>query len=336
MRWVGVLALVMAAGFAGPAYAHDRNLSGVRLRQLADALVVTVDTHRAELGEGDPLQAIADRLRLRINGAPYRPARPVLGKSPEKTGVVWEDRVPIQAHSVSIEGTLYPENPNSRLAVVFYDRGVALRGAMLGPDRNRWEYQRISGSISPPRGIANGLRWAGELLTSSRLLWIVIGLMALANSAGSVWRFAAGMFGGFAAAGTWVLATGTGMGRSGAEASLAIISVLLAGRLFLDRPNRPAMVGPVLLSDGFAVGLIQCLALPMSNRGATPDPLFLLTWSISLAVAASGFHAAARILFHRVGLCGVRAPLPLRRMAAGTLVALAVSFAALSSMPGRP
>lgn len=333
MRRVVVLLLFVFWCCVHTAQAHDRNLSGLRIQLEDDAVVILVDTHRSMLGEGEPKRAVGNRLRLILDGKPYVPVAPVVGVSQETDGVVWEDRVPHPVRSLEVVGTLYPENPKARLAVVVYDRDVAVRGAMLGPTLARWSFgkQPITGKSRLERldGAVRSLRerWSGY-----RNPWL--SLLALAILAGVGFRprpRLAGLLAGLcigALGHRWI---GFGIADSLVEILTGGIVLIVSARVFAAPAGVPGDRSTVGLSA--VLGMILGAGVGGSLESGFPSPI-----ETAFEVAGTGLIAVSALSIAgwaagRTSMATGPNGLSLRRSIAGLTLALAVGFGLLAQMP---
>lgn len=171
---------------AAPALAHDPNLSGIRFNRDGRRVEVTVDTHRARLGKGDPVDLIRRRLRVRIDGLPLAPATARTAYAPQTDSVTWETQVESPGARIEVLGTLYPENPKARLSVVVVDRGIAVAGTIVGPDVPTWRLGAADPVAEAPGVLL--LRWAREGIRHILLGWDHLAFLLALLLAGTALR----------------------------------------------------------------------------------------------------------------------------------------------------
>jgi hypothetical protein len=334
MRWIAVWGLFAALLTVPSAFAHDRNLSGLRIRRGVDSVLLTVDTHRSALGESDVKAAIGRRLRLRLDGRRYVPVAPDVGAGPEADGVVWRDRVPYPVSSIVVEGTLYPENPQSRLAVVVADRDVALQGAMLGPDLGSWTYGVVRRDASEWRALLGEslrewwVRWAQR--RASWVALVALGLFAGAGFGGAFRGRLPWLVSGILAGGVLHFVSGIGLTEAAVEGACGLVAVFACVSGLVQRPAAGPRAFPVLLL--LAGGILGGgAASPTGER-------WLALLRDGTSVAASVLTAVVAVwgsgwLASKTVFSGPSSQPALRRSAAGLLLALAAAFSLMSQIP---
>jgi len=333
MRRVALLLLCVVWWWVAPAQAHDRNLSGLRIQLEDNAVVILVDTHLSTLGKVDPTGAVGERLRLVIDGKPYVPVAPVVGVSQETDGVVWEDRLPHRIRSIEVIGTLYPENPNARLAVVVYDRDVAVRGAMLGQTLVRWSFgqQPITGK-SMVRSIDQTGRLLRERWSGYRNPWLSLGVLAVLAGVGTRRRHRlAGLLAGLAAGALGHRLIGFGLADSFVEIVSGAIVVVVSARVWAA----PAGVAGDRATVGLATVLGMLLGAGMggSLESGFPSPTETVLEVLGTGLVAGLALSVAGWIAGRTSMATSPNGLSLRRSTAGLALALAVGFGLLAQMP---
>ncbi len=333
---VAIVLVFFMLAWARPVLGHDQNLSGLRVRLEPDCAVILVDTHRSTLGKVDPKRAVGDRLHLILDGKAYVPFAPVVGLSQDTDGVVWEDRIPHPVRSLEVVGTLYPENPKARLAVVVYDRDIAVRGAMLGPTLARWTFgKRSAEAKSAEAEFSETLGMLRERWSGYRNPWLSLVTLAAFAGAGARGRHRlAGLLAGLCAGALGHRLIGFGIADSLVEILIGVVVAMVSGAVLA----MPAWTGAGRGLSVLAVALGMILG---AGVGGSPEDGFRSPLGTVLDVAGTALIAMSGLsiagwVSGRLGMTDDPDGASLRRSLAGLLLALAIGFGLISqTTPGR-
>lgn len=113
------------------AWAHDPMLTGVLLKPAEGGLEVVVTTHRSRLRGEAPERAIPERLRLYLDGEPFRPAGARIEEDRANDTLIWSARTGAAPERVELRERMFPEDPFSRTLLTWMQPGQAARQAVL-------------------------------------------------------------------------------------------------------------------------------------------------------------------------------------------------------------
>ena len=107
------------------ASAHDLNMTGVKVRLDPKDVTVSVVAHLHQLKSNDVSAEIARRLKLRLDGQAFAPAKPRLIRDEANGIVIWQATQPKAAKVVALDAPIFPEHADqSTVLTVLKDRQV--------------------------------------------------------------------------------------------------------------------------------------------------------------------------------------------------------------------
>lgn len=122
-----------------PAWAHDPQLSGIRILVSPGKTVVSVTTHEKQLraAEGKALDpvgidlAFRKRVRLRFGGRDFTPTKTELLRDTPNDLLTWQATVDQEAQDPEVLACFYPEDASSKTVVTFLKDGQPVLETIL-------------------------------------------------------------------------------------------------------------------------------------------------------------------------------------------------------------
>jgi hydrogenase/urease accessory protein HupE len=112
-------------------YGHPLHLTTVTVYLEETMTRVTVVAHIAHLGGVRPQTGIPSRLRLRLDGTPFRPLQTSVSVDEAGQIITWEGREPRPASVVAMDSPLFPDSPGDSTVVVIHRNGDVVDRAVL-------------------------------------------------------------------------------------------------------------------------------------------------------------------------------------------------------------
>ena len=117
--------LLALAMFPLVAQAHALKISAIKIIVGKTDTTVSVTIHAHTLGQTDPKVAVAQRLKLELDGERFVAANPSLIRDPQNGVFIWQAKSPTTSESIAVLAPLFPEKAgDSTLVTIFRDRQV--------------------------------------------------------------------------------------------------------------------------------------------------------------------------------------------------------------------
>ena len=124
LNWLGGLFLVFWL-FTSTAFAHDLNMTGVKVKLNKHDVSVSVVAHLHLLKTSDPVAELSQRLKLRLDGQPFNPTQSKLIKDQSNGIIIWQSKYPKLASEVALDAPLFPElSTQTTVVTVIKDRKI--------------------------------------------------------------------------------------------------------------------------------------------------------------------------------------------------------------------
>lgn len=125
------IAAALLCLIAAQAQAHPLHLTTVSI-YLEDATTrVTATVHVAHLGGQRPEAIIPARLRMRLDGEPFRPSEASVELNENGETITWQGRQRRTASVVAVDAPLFPDSPGDPTMVLVYRNGQLVDKALL-------------------------------------------------------------------------------------------------------------------------------------------------------------------------------------------------------------
>jgi hydrogenase/urease accessory protein HupE len=122
---------VLLFALATTAWAHDRNMTGLKIRLDKGEVTVGVVAHLHDLKTADPSAEIAARLKLRFDGEAFSPSKVQLIRDDANGIVMWQAKQKGSATWVAVDAPIFPENTEQTTVVTVFKNRQILDEAVL-------------------------------------------------------------------------------------------------------------------------------------------------------------------------------------------------------------
>jgi hydrogenase/urease accessory protein HupE len=129
-RLIFMVCCVIAAG----GHAHPLHLTTVTVHVDATLTRVTAVVHMAHLAGARPRDSIPARLRLRLDGVPFRPSQTSVAVDEMRQTVTWQGQEARTASMVAVDAPLFPDSPGDSTVVLVYRNGQLVDKTVVTPE----------------------------------------------------------------------------------------------------------------------------------------------------------------------------------------------------------
>ena len=131
--------LIVAVGcvMVAEAHGHPLHLTTITVHLDGASTRVTATAHVAHLAGARPQESIPARLRLRLDGTPFRPSETSLSVDETGQTITWQGREARKASVVAVDAPLFPDSPGDSTIVLVYRNGELVDKTMLDQESPR-------------------------------------------------------------------------------------------------------------------------------------------------------------------------------------------------------
>src|SRR5687767_1213201 len=116
------------------AQAHPLHLTTVTVHLDETLTRVTAVVHMAHLAGAQPRDSIPARLRLRLDGVPFRPSETSVAVDEMRQTVTWQGQEARTASMVAVDAPLFPDSPGDSTVVLVYRNGQLVDKTVVTPE----------------------------------------------------------------------------------------------------------------------------------------------------------------------------------------------------------
>jgi hydrogenase/urease accessory protein HupE len=168
---------------AASAWAHDSNLTGIKIIRRTHDYVVSVSAHLSALGVSptEAGSALTNRLHISFDGVSLRDPKPLVIVDRPNDQIIWQSTQKGSFRSFEVGQRLFPELPDSKTIVSLTNQGMVTEEILLDEAHPDYVPSRVpeSGPAVAVRFIRMG--WLHILSGADHVLF-VLGLLLLGGS----------------------------------------------------------------------------------------------------------------------------------------------------------
>ncbi len=129
---VRLLVLVLLSATSAAARAHSLPVTGVVIHLGSQATTVSVSVHIPLLSGADPADAIAPRVRVRLDGVPFHPSHIDVQRDPVQDTVTWSATETRTARRIAVDAPIFPDHPEDTTVVLLYQQEGGAQEVLSG------------------------------------------------------------------------------------------------------------------------------------------------------------------------------------------------------------